>query len=102
MCKYAAFLLKNSSSQRNISAVNACTLVKSNSIDHGDYSPEDAAANAARLFLSYINSTSTITGSYALAIILGTSLVMLAMTGLAYLVASAIFTGMCNYATLFG
>lgn len=53
----------------------------------------DTADQAARLFLSYINSTTTISPSYALVIILGISFALLILLGLAYLFASAAFTG---------
>jgi hypothetical protein len=62
-------------------------------LDLGELLSSETANNAARLFLSYINSTTTISASYALVIILGISLALLALLGLAYMTASAIFTG---------
>ncbi|XP_046450859.1 uncharacterized protein LOC124198850 isoform X2 [Daphnia pulex] len=62
-------------------------------LDLGEILSSETAHNAARLFLSYINSTTTISASYALVIILGISLALLALLGLAYMTASAIFTG---------
>jgi len=62
-------------------------------LDLGEILSSETANNAARLFLSYINSTTTISASYALVIILGISLALLALLGLAYMTASAIFTG---------
>lgn len=65
-------------------------------LDLGEILSSETANNAARLFLSYINSTTTISASYALVIILGISLALLALLGLAYMTASAIFTGNVN------
>ena len=65
-------------------------------LDLGEFLSSETANSAARLFLSYINSTTTISASYALVIILGISLALLALLGLAYMTASAIFTGRPN------
>lgn len=62
-------------------------------LDLAEILSSETASNAARLFLSYINSTTTISASYALVIILGISLALLSLLGLAYAAASAIFTG---------
>lgn len=59
----------------------------------GQILSSETANSAARLFLSYINSTATVSASYALVIILGISLALLALLGIAYMTASAIFTG---------
>lgn len=59
----------------------------------GQILSSETANSAARLFLSYINSTATVSASYALIIILGISLALLALLGIAYMTASAIFTG---------
>lgn len=64
-------------------------------LDLAEILSSETAHTAARLFLSYINSTTTISASYALVIILGISVALLGLLGLAYLAASAIFTGKC-------
>lgn len=53
----------------------------------------ETANTAARFFLSYINSTTTITASYALVIILGVAVALLGILGIGYMTASTIFTG---------
>ena len=60
----------------------------------------ETANNAARFLLSYINSTTTISASYALVIILGISVALLGILGVAYLAASTIFTGKCSFGPL--
>ena len=64
--------------------------------ENDGYILSETADHAARLFLSYINSTTTISASYALIIILGISFALLAVIGFAYILASAAFTGTMN------
>jgi len=59
----------------------------------GDILSSETADEAARFLLSFVNTTTTISASYALVIILGISFVLLVVLGLVYLAASAIFTG---------
>ena len=61
--------------------------------DMGDILSSETADEAARFLLSFVNTTTTISASYALVIILGISFVLLVVLGLVYLAASAIFTG---------
>jgi hypothetical protein len=68
-------------------------------LDH--FIENETAENAARVFLSYINATTTVSASYALAIILGISLVLLVILGLISLASSAVFTGAQSFSEIY-